>query len=108
MRFDAGGKMPHMPVVSLVISSASLLFLTGAIVLSAVFPGNTAMHHYSVALFCWFVGIGPVAWMQNRIEDILDAANSTSDAYVGWRIFFLLIVVLFVSIGAYNFLQGLA
>jgi len=100
-------------MINFVISSTSVVFIALAIVISVLYPDNPSVHPFALALFSWFLALGPLRWLENRIDDlvILVDKNSKGDfsgIYIFLDIVYLMAEIGLVIAGAVYFVHGLA
>jgi hypothetical protein len=87
------------------VSLASLVFIGLAVVISVLFPDNPSTYKFVIALFCWFLLLGPLRWLENRIPGLVEKG---SRAAPGWRYGFLILEIALIVAGAVYFVRGLA
>jgi len=91
--------------INLIVSSTSVIFIGLAIVISILFPDNPSVYHFSLALFWWFLSLGPLRWVHNRIDNLLGTDNDTRHLITG--IIFLIAEVVFLIVGVAYFVRGI-
>jgi hypothetical protein len=92
-------------MVNFVVSSTSVVFIGLAIVLSILYPENPSTRQFALALFSWFLALGPLRWLENRIDYLVDKG---SDAETVWNYVYLIVELILIIVGAVYFVHGLA
>jgi hypothetical protein len=87
------------------VSLASAVFLVLAIVISVLYPDNPSTRQFVIALSLWFLFLGPLRWLENRIPGLVEKGRRT--APVG-RYGFLIAEIALIVVGAVYFVRGLA
>lgn len=88
-----------------VVSSTSVVFIGLAIVISILYPDNPSVHPFAIALFSWFLALGPLRWLESRIAPFVE--EDSWDEPV-WGYVFLIAEVVLIIVGAVYFVHGLA
>jgi hypothetical protein len=92
-------------MTNLTVSSASIVFIGLAVVISVLYPHNPSTRQFVIALSSWFLLLGPLRWLENRIPSFV---NKNSRAATLWRYCFLIAEIALIVVGAVYFVRGLA
>ena len=92
-------------MINFVSSSVSVILIALAIVISALYPNNPSVHQFAIALFLWFLALGALRWIENRISPFVEA-DSWAD-YL-WSYTFLFSELGLIIAGIVLFVYGLA
>ena len=92
-------------MINFVVSSTSVVFVGLAIVISVLYPDNPSTREFALALFAWFLALGPLRWLESRIC-VLVIKDSWADPV--WDYIFLVVELILIIVGAVYFVHGLA
>jgi len=95
-----------------IISSTSVVFIALAIIISVLYPDSPSTHQFALALFSWFLALGPLRWLEGRIDDLVllidkNSKGDFSGIYIFLDTLYLLVEIGLVIAGAVYFVHGL-
>ena len=92
-------------MTNFMVNAASVVFIGLAVVISILYPDNPSTHQFVIALSSWFLLLGPLRWLENRIPGLVDKNSRTAPV---WRYGFLIAEIALIVVGAVYFVRGLA
>ena len=98
-------------MINFAVSSTSVVLVGLAVVISVLYPDNPSTRQFAIALFLWFLSLGALRWIEQRIDDLLDTLiEDKTDwpyLYSTLGILFLIAEVGLIIAGAVFFVYGL-
>jgi hypothetical protein len=86
-------------MINFVTSSVSVILIALAIVILALYPHDPSIRQFAIALFLWFLALGPLRWIERRIADLLESLIDKDNEEWDWLIHSLSILFVFAEIG---------
>jgi hypothetical protein len=99
-------------MINFVVSSTSVVLVGLAVVISVLYPDNPAVRPFALALFSWFLALGPLRWLEGRIDDFVIFLDKNYNGdykgiYTILDILYLIVEIVLIIVGSVYFVHGL-